>query len=76
MKMKKLLLTGIAALLLATGTAQAGKFSTFLTSKPPAEYDKPYMGELMIRRMATEQDMRNAFPKNQCSISRSGHLFS
>jgi len=72
-EMKKLLLTGVATLLLATGTAQAGKFSTFLTSKPPAEYDKPYMGELMIRRMATEQDMRNAFPKAPFKTNAQSH---
>jgi len=57
--MKKLFLTGITALLLATGTAHAG----FLTSMPPAEYDKPYMGELEIRRMVTDQDVRTLCPK-------------
>ena len=57
--MKKLLLSSIAALFLVTGTAHA----RMLTSLPPAEYDKPYEGELTIRRLATEQEIRNACPK-------------
>ena len=54
--MKKLLLTDIAALFLATGTAHAAQFTMLM---PPAEYDKPYIGELTIKRVATEQDLRN-----------------
>jgi hypothetical protein len=40
--MKKLLLTGIAALFLAMGTARA----QIKTALPPVEYDKPFAGKL------------------------------
>jgi hypothetical protein len=54
----------VAALLLVTGTAHARavpaqrqtvRHFNFL---PPAEYDKPYTGELLIVRVATEQDVQ------------------
>jgi hypothetical protein len=41
--MKKALLTGIAALFLATGTANAAeRSSTYSTTLPPDKYDVPY----------------------------------
>src|SRR5262252_4011865 len=67
--MKKELLAGIAMLLLATGAAHAKtsklptvKVIQFMTSLPPAEYDKPYTGELTIRRLATEQEIHTICP--------------
>ena len=51
-----------AALLLATGTAHAGERLIPGMWMPPAEFDKPYTGELTILRMATEQDIRDACP--------------
>jgi hypothetical protein len=58
--MKKTLLTGIAALFLATGTAQAISPGEHMTMFPPAQYDKPYDGELEIRRFSTEEELRQA----------------
>src|SRR5262249_25631909 len=58
--MKKLLLTGIAALSVLSAPAAHARMQT---SMPPAEYDKPYTGELIIRRLTTEQDVRDACPK-------------
>jgi len=56
-------------LLLATGAAHAKtsklptvKVIQFMTSLPPAEYDKPYTGELTIRRLATEQEIHTICP--------------
>ena len=54
--MKKLLLSSIAALFLATGTAHA----RMLTSLPPAEYDKPYEGELEIVFFSNKDDLEGA----------------
>jgi len=54
--MKKLFLTGIAALFLTTGTAHA----EVLMFMPPAKYDKPFTGgDLTIFRVATQQDIRD-----------------
>jgi hypothetical protein len=70
-EMKKLFLSGIAALLLATGTAHAAEWRMFM---PPAEYDEPYIGELTIKRVATEQDLRSACPGARWDPHSSGSL--
>jgi hypothetical protein len=45
--MKRLLVTGVAVLFLATGTAHAERYTPTPTNYlPPAEYDKPFVGEL------------------------------
>jgi len=53
-KMKKTFITGVAALLLATGTAHATEKGNTL---PPAEFDKPFTGELEIVRIPNMQEM-------------------
>jgi len=67
--MKKLFLSGVAALLLVSGAAHA----RMRTSLPPAEYDKPYEGELTIRRLATEQEIRTACPKVNWQANYQSH---
>jgi len=37
---------------------------------PPAEYDKPYTGELIIKQVATEQDVRDACPGAAAAFDR------
>src|SRR5262245_18912079 len=73
--MKKLLLAGVAALFLATGTAHsAERLGVWL---PPPQYDVPYTGELTIVRAATEQDIRTlcpeinfgGFPATSCTMT-------
>jgi hypothetical protein len=56
----ELFLTGIAALLLATGTAHAISPGEHQTIFPPVQYDKPYDGELEIRRFSTDDELRRA----------------
>jgi hypothetical protein len=53
----------LALALVATTSAQAQQKMRFTTSLPPVEYDKPYVGELTIRRFSTEQELRYACPK-------------
>src|SRR3989442_7646776 len=64
--MKRTLLTGVAALLLATGAAHAGlrphinggkQTVRYFNWLPPAEFDKPYTGKLIIRRFETEEEI-------------------
>jgi hypothetical protein len=57
---KKLLLTGCAALLLVTEAAHAGQTGSYSHTFPPAEYDKPYVGNLFIVHIATEKEMSAA----------------
>jgi hypothetical protein len=59
--------TGIAALLLATGTAHAQR-PTYI-SLPPAEYDKPYVGKLRIIRIDTEESLRAECPTSEYACS-------
>ena len=63
-KMLGVLLTGIAALFLATGAAHAGPrvvgkptVRLYFNWLPPAEYDKPFTGSLIIRRLEAEEDI-------------------
>ena len=60
--MKKALLAGVAALSLLSmlRSAQALSPGEHLTIFPPAQYDKPYDGELEIRRFSTEEELRRA----------------
>ena len=61
--MKKALLTGIAALFLATGTAHTGddlqKFPR-VRILPPVEFDHPFKGTLTIIRYATVEEVHKA----------------
>jgi len=56
--MKKALLTSIAALFL-TGAAHAKEHipADWYNWLPPAEYDKPFTGKLIIRRFETEEEI-------------------
>jgi len=63
--MLKMLLTGIAALFLATGTAHAGqrvvRQVTIPTGLlPPPQYDKPYDGELEVQFFSNAADVGQA----------------
>ena len=78
--MKKTLLTSIAALLLATGTAHAQNARTF---RPPPKYDHPFDGLVMIQRASKEQIAKRCpsssgtIPALACQIkfySKSGTL--
>jgi hypothetical protein len=53
----------LALALVAATPGYAQQKMRWVTSLPPVEYDKPYMGELTIRRAATEEDVRAACPK-------------
>src|SRR5262245_39478942 len=53
----------LALALVAATPVYAQQKMRWVTSLPPVEHDKPYMGELTIRRTATEEDMRAACPK-------------
>jgi len=52
-------LIGIAALLLATGTAHAAEHGVML---PPSEYDHPYTGELLIIEVEKQQTLIDNCP--------------
>jgi hypothetical protein len=49
--MKKLLLTSIAALLLATGAVPTQAPEKLLEFAPPPEFDHPYTGKLTVYRV-------------------------
>jgi len=66
--MKELLLSGVAALLMATGTAHAVQRNRVVVRQvvipagllPPPKYDKPYDGELEIRFFSSAEDVDQA----------------
>jgi hypothetical protein len=75
MAMKKLLLTGVTVLFLATGAAHAAEKRQvrYLNILPPVEFDKPYTGELEIVRFATSQEIK-AVCKGSSEYACTGRL--
>jgi len=67
MVMKRLFLTGIAALFLATGTAHAQDLWTF---RPSPEYDHPFDGLVMVQRASKEYIRKRCPSENSmaCAI--------
>src|SRR5215467_9140232 len=69
--MKKLLLAGVAVLsVLSASAAHAGTrtiklptvtVTSYSTSLPPAEYDVPYTGELIIWVVQSKRDLRETY---------------
>jgi hypothetical protein len=73
---KALLLIGVAALFLATGTAHAAPknhprvITQHLTTLPPLQYDKQYNGELEIMRFSANEEVKRICVKGDLACSR------
>jgi hypothetical protein len=83
--MKKILLAGVAALLLVTGAAHAGQRNHVVVRQimipsgllPPPKYDKPYNGELEIRLFSNVADVQqvciNSHSDTGCTMLSADH---
>jgi hypothetical protein len=70
--MKKLFLTSVAALFLATGAVRAGDDQKFPRVRilPPVEFDHPFEGDLKLIRYATEEEVIKACNRKRIACAK------